>query len=223
MICKYKYVIFDLDGTLLDTSEGIIKSINYTLKELGYPDISDEEKYSFIGPPIKKSLQDKFGLSEDEANIATDIFRNRYKDFDLYFANLYTDIIKLLDLLMDNNINMAVATYKREDYALKLLKYFDLNKYFNIIKGSDFSNKMSKVDIINLCLIYNDIKNNEILMIGDTYSDYTASEKLFIDFLGVTYGFGFKKENRYEYNNIKLVNSVSEIINFIKVGNENVD
>lgn len=219
MICNYKYIIFDLDGTLLDTSEGIIKSINYTLKELGYPDIPNEEKYSFIGPPIKKSLQEKFALSENEANLATDIFRNRYKDFDLYFANLYMDIIKLLDLLLDNNIYMAVATYKREDYALKLLKYFNLNKYFSIIKGSDFSNKMSKVDIINSCLIYKNIKNNEILMIGDTYSDYTASKKLSIDFLGVTYGFGFKIENNNNYHNIKLANSVLEVINFIKKGN----
>ncbi|TXJ43418.1 hypothetical protein EPJ65_04055 [Brachyspira aalborgi] len=213
---KYKYIIFDLDGTLLDTSEGLIKSINYTLDVMGYPKISDEEKYSFIGPPIKVSLKNKFNLSEEDADFSTNVFRDRYKNYDLYEAKLYDGIIELLELLKFNNIKMSVATYKREDYAISLLEYFKLKKYFEIIRGSDYLSKMTKTDIMDACLIYkNNISKNQILMIGDSESDYISSKKLFIDFLGVTYGFGFKRENINKYKDIILVNSVYEIKKFL--------
>lgn len=215
----YKYIIFDLDGTLLDTSEGIIKSINYTLDKMGYHQISEEEKYSFIGPPIKTSLKNKFNLNDEEADFATNIFRDRYKDYDLYNAKLYGGIMELLELLEFNNINMAVATYKREDYASSLLKYFDLKKYFSIVRGADYFNKMTKIDIISACLIYKNISKNETLMIGDSESDYMSSRNLSINFLGVTYGFGFKKDDINSYKNIDFVNNAYEIKTFLN--NEN--
>lgn len=211
MNTKYKYIIFDLDGTLFDTSEGIIKSINYTLDKMGYPQISEEEKYSFIGPPIKTSIQNKFNLSDEDADFATNIFRDRYKNYDLYNAKLYDGIKELLELLKFNNINMAVATYKREDLALSLVEHFELKKYFDIIKGADSSNKMTKTDVIASCLIYENIKRNQILMIGDSESDYISSQNLSINFLGVTYGFGFKKNNIDDYKNIMFVHNIYEI------------
>ena len=215
MNTKYKYIIFDLDGTLLDTSEGLVKSIDYTLDIMGYPQISDEEKYSFIGPPIKDSLKNKFNLSEEDADFSTNVFRDRYKNYNLYEAKLYDGITELLELLKFNNINMSVATYKREDCAISLLEYFKLKKYFGIIKGADYLNKMSKVDIIEACLIYKNISKNQTLIIGDSESDYIYSKKISIDFLGVTYGFGFKKENINNYKNITLVDSVYEIETFL--------
>lgn len=211
MNTKYKYIIFDLDGTLFDTSEGIIKSINYTLDKMGYPQISEEEKYSFIGPPIKTSIQNKFNLSDEDADFATNIFRDRYKNYDLYNAKLYDGIKELLELLKFNNINMAVATYKREDLALSLVEHFELKKYFDIIKGADSFNKMTKTDVIASCLIYENIKRNQILMIGDSESDYISSQNLSINFLGVTYGFGFKKNDIDNYKNIMFVNNIYEI------------
>lgn len=215
MNTKYKYIIFDLDGTLFDTSEGIIKSINYTLDKMGYPQISEEEKYSFIGPPIKTFLKNKFNLSDEDADFATNIFRDRYKNYDLYNAKLYDGIKELLEALKFNNINTAIATYKREDLALSLVKYFELKNYFNIIKGADYSGKMTKTDIIESCLIYKNISRNQTLMIGDSKSDYISSKNLSINFLGVTYGFGFKKDNVSDYKDIMFVNNIHEIKNFL--------
>ena len=222
MSIKYKYIIFDLDGTLLDTSEGIIKSINYTLDIMGYPQISEKEKYSFIGPPIKTSLINKFNLSDKDADFATNVFRNRYKDYDLYGAKLYDGIIDLLEFLKFNNINMSVATYKREDYALSLLEYFELKKYFGIIKGADYFNKMTKTDIVEACLIYKNINKGQTLMIGDSESDYISSKNISINFLGVTYGFGFKKDNINNYKNIDFVNNASEIKTFLNNEREEI-
>lgn len=209
----YKYIIFDLDGTLLNTSDGIIKSIDNTIKEMGLPDISFEMKKSFIGPPISESLKRIYDISDKKAKVGHDIFRKIYENNYLYNASIYDGIIDLLELLKINDIYMAIATYKKEDHAKKIISHFKLDNYFKIIKGSDKGNNLTKVDIIKNCLIYSNISNSEILMIGDTESDYKATLKLDIDFLGVTYGFGFK-ENKY---NILLLNNAKEIIEFLKI------
>lgn len=88
---------------------------------MGYSELSDEEKYSFISPPIKISLEKKYNLNENDANIATNIFRDRYKNVDLYEAEIYPNVINLLKLLKENKIYTAIATYKREYYAIFIL------------------------------------------------------------------------------------------------------
>ena len=91
---RYDAVIFDLDGTLLDTSEGISGSVGYVIKTLGLEPVSNEVMRSFIGPPIQKSFARVYGLSEDEADNAADLFRARYKDHDLLLARPYDGIIE---------------------------------------------------------------------------------------------------------------------------------
>lgn len=208
----YKYIIFDLDGTLLNTSDGIIKSINNTIKKLSLPDISFETKKTFIGPPISESLKRIYNISDEKAKLGHSIFREIYENNYLYDASIYDGIIELLEFLNEKKIYMAIATYKKEEHAKKIITRFGLNKYFKIINGSNTENSLTKVNIIQNCFIYSHINNNEILMIGDTESDYKAAMKLDINFVGVTYGFGFQ-ENK---NNIKLVNSAKEIIKFLK-------
>lgn len=88
---------------------------------MGYSELSDEEKYSFISPPIKISLEKKYNLNENDANIATNIFRDRYKNVDLYEEEIYPNVINLLKLLKENKIYTAIATYKREYYAIFIL------------------------------------------------------------------------------------------------------
>ena len=82
----YKAVIFDLDGTLLDTSAGVLKSVDYTIDKMGYSPLEIEVKRTFIGPPIKKSLMIQYGLAEEVADRATEIFLGLYKNHDLLLA-----------------------------------------------------------------------------------------------------------------------------------------
>lgn len=189
---NYNTIIFDVDGTLLDTSEGIISSVNYTIENMGLPDLSNEEKEAFIGPLIHNSFRNKYGLNDEDTYKAAKIFRERYSTIDLCKAKLYDGVLELLKYLKTNGYKIGVATYKREDYALKILNEFGITPFCDCIMGSDFYGKLTKHDIINNCINKIGSNRSEILMIGDTDADKIGAEKAGIDFLAVTYGFGFK-------------------------------
>ena len=197
---KIKF-IFDLDGTLLDTSEGITESAAYAVKAMGFSELTYEELLSFIGPPVQASFMRLYGCSEDIAQKATDIFREYYKDHGLLKAKPYNGIYDLCGLLGNHGIKTAAATYKREDYAVKLLKHFHFDEYFCTMHGADPANVLTKADIINICLSEMGGRKDDTVLIGDTEHDAKGAEGSGISFIGVTYGFGFRSEddvNRYK-------------------------
>lgn len=205
-------VIFDLDGTLLDTSEGIVESAKHTAKEFGYPDLSYSEWLTFVGPPVQNSFMDNYGCDIDEAQRMADSFRDYYKTKALFRAKPYEGIFELCNRLKSNNINMAVATYKREDYAIKLLKHFEFDKYCSPIHGADNNNVLSKTDIVSLCLEEMSATKDNSVLIGDTSHDAIGAMQASIPFIAVTYGFGFRCENEVkEYKNIGVVKRPLEV------------
>lgn len=195
---KYNCVIFDLDGTLMDTSIGVLKSVKYTIDKMKFEELSEEELRLFIGPPIQNSFRNKYRLDDNKTNEAALMFRNSYKEKFLYDAEVYPGVIELLSYLRSNNILTMVATYKREDYTLMLLEHFGLNKYFDFIKGSDMEGQLTKTDIVNLCIEKSGQNKDNIVLIGDTKHDELGAKEAKIDFIAVTYGFGFKKGEKVE-------------------------
>lgn len=194
----YELVIFDLDGTLINPKKGVLKSIDYTIKTLKLKPLSEEVKEIFIGPPIYESLKRTYNLNESEAKSATEIFRSVYKDKFLFEAEIYAGIKELLMELKAKKLKLAVATYKRQDYAELILKHFELDIYFDFIKGADDAGQFSKRDIIELCLRHFEMNFNKAAMIGDTEHDQKGAIGLGIDFIAVSWGFGFKTENELE-------------------------
>lgn len=192
MAKRYDAVIFDLDGTLLDTTDGILSAVKYTIQKMGFPMLSDERLAGFIGPPIQESFADAYDLSGPVIQEIATIFRDRYKDFDLLKAAPYEGIFETCQGLLDMGIMTAVATYKREDYALTLLKSYGFDRYMKVIHGGDHENKLKKQDIIEMCIAEAGVIDySRVVMIGDTMHDASGAEKLGVDFIGVTYGFGF--------------------------------
>ena len=110
-----KALLFDLDGTLLDTSKGIGASLQYTLKQLGLKTIPDNELQRFIGPPIQLSLAESYGLSKEEADAGAAIFRRHYSEESLLFANYYDGIEDTLTKLKARGVMMGV---EREETVL---------------------------------------------------------------------------------------------------------
>ena len=190
-----KNVIFDLDGTLLDTSEGILLSVEHTIKILGYRELTQEQKLSFIGPPVQVSLKRLYGLSDEEAQKGADIFREYYKEEALLKAEPYEGIFKLCETLKSNGVRMAVATYKREDYARKLLKAKGFDKYCDPMHGADNNNVLKKEDIILMCIDEMGSAAEECVLIGDTDNDAKGAMEAGVPFIAVTYGFGFADVN----------------------------
>lgn len=215
---KYKLIVFDLDGTLLDTTEGILKSVKETVSHYNLPEIGDDVIQSFIGPPIQNSFENHYGLTGKDLQDATDYFRTVYSQKNLLYARVYDGIYDLFQYLKDNGLVSSVATYKREDYAIRLLNSYHFDEYSNIMFGADNFNKLKKNDIILKCIEKVQITDySQVLMIGDTLHDSVGAEQIGVDFLAVTYGFGFKTKKEWEsVNCIAVVDSPLEIINVLK-------
>lgn len=214
----YRGVIFDLDGTLLDTSEGVFASVRHTVEALGKPALDDATLRTFIGPPVKLSLIRLYGLDEDAANHATEIFRNQYKDHDLLKAEPYAGIKELIRALRAQGYKIGVATLKREDYALTLLEHYHFTELCDSICGSDFASKMTKTDVLHKCLHALELSPSEAVLIGDTASDGKGAKEAGVDFMAVTYGFGPDTEEAWqEYEPVYTAKDTHEIGTFLGV------
>ena len=131
---------------------------------------------------------------------------------DLCKAKLYDGVLETLSKLKQRGVKVAVATYKREDYAAKILDVFRITPYCDWIQGSDFAGKLSKADIIELCLQKLNVDKSKVLMVGDTEHDMIGAQNAGVNFLAVSFGFGF--------NDVSIVtsciSSFPEVMLFLK-------
>lgn len=191
-----KAIIFDLDGTLLDTGRGIVKCVATTLNKMGLTVPNEEICESFVGPPLKKRFLELFESDEKGADDFVKLFREEYEKGDIFLTNRYPGMNECLASLHER-LPLAVATNKREDLAIKLLEQFEMTSYFNAICGSDAASTMTKEQIVANAAKRLEIEPEECLMVGDGFNDAEAAERLEMPFVGVTYGYGFKNENDF--------------------------
>ncbi|MDO4268671.1 MAG: HAD hydrolase-like protein [Eubacteriales bacterium] len=215
---RYKLAVFDLDGTILDTTEGVLSAVKYTIQKKKLPPLSDSRLASFIGPPIQDSFAGAYGLSGEILQELATVFRDRYKGEDLLKAAPYEGIYQVFDTLKEREIVPAVATYKREDYALELLRHYRFHEYCPVMHGADHENRLKKQDIIRLCMEETGVTDcREVVMIGDTVHDASGAEKLGVDFVGVTYGFGFRGPEDFDgVRHIGTADCAADILKWIK-------
>lgn len=214
---KYKGIIFDLDGTLIDTSDGLFKSIKKAAKNFGYEPPKDSDIDFFMGPPIMKTYRAFYNLTEEDALSLTNEFRKVYKAEFLYNAKPYDNIFDLLEKIISMGIKISAATFKKESFAIDMLNHFGYGKYLISIHGSGTEGVLSKADAVQFSI--NDLKldKTECLMVGDTDNDYNAAKDCGIDFLIAGYGYGFKtKESLDSCDHIGVAKSPMDILNFIK-------
>ena len=190
---KYDLAVFDLDGTLLDTRGGVLSAVKYTIKEFGYEMPDEDTLRTFIGPPVQEGFSRVYGLSGPILQEIATVFRNFYSTKTLLEAELYDGMIEVFEELLKRGVTPAVATYKREDYALKLLEHFGFNEYTDVMFGGDHENKLKKRDIIEKCINTAKVTDlSRVVMIGDTEFDAVGARDIGVDFIGVSYGFGYK-------------------------------
>ena len=189
---KYAAALFDLDGTLLDTGEGVLGSVETVIANEGRPPLDAETLRTFVGPPIQKSFARVFDLDEREAKRWAAHFRDLYSTENLLKAKLYDGILDVFAQLNQRGIPIAVATYKRQDYMLKLLRHFGFDRYTSHLFGSDMAGELTKADIIAIAAESLGVAHDDALMIGDTAHDALGAQQVGMAFLAVTYGYGFK-------------------------------
>ena len=214
---KFDAAIFDLDGTLLDTAEGVTGSIRYVIETLGLAPLSEEMLRSFIGPPIQNSFARIYGFDKERAAHAAAIFRERYSRDGLLRAGVYDGIKDTIVKLKEAGIGCAVATYKRQDYTDRLLGHFGFDRICDRICGSDPEGKLTKRDIIENAIRSLGISDySRAVMIGDSDNDALGAAAINVPFIAVTYGFGFlTKSDAAKFDNVGIADSPEDILRII--------
>lgn len=200
----YQYILFDLDGTLVDSSEGILNSAHSALAAMGRMENDVKMLRRFIGPPLKDTFINLYNMDEDTANEATRRFREYYNAQGKYQCRLYEGIEDTLLLLKKSGRTLFVATSKPTVFSIDILKHLGIDVYFDGIVGSNLDNTRSKkCEIINYILEeYKITDRNSVVMIGDKNHDLIGAAQCNIHGIGVTYGFGDYAELSCEKHDI---------------------
>lgn len=193
MIKKYDIILFDLDGTLLDTSRGIYNSVRYAEKNMNLDPIPDDRLRQFVGPPPAVMYREMYGISEEEAHKATIYHREYGKEFAIYEAEVYEGMIDCLNELKKEGFLLGVATLKSEMIAKKILDNFNISQYFDVVCGMNKEENLSKADVIRNAK--HKLGPGNAILIGDTMYDYTGAKEAGIDFGAVLYGFGLRENH----------------------------
>ena len=137
-------ILFDLDGTLTESGEGIMKSVQYALEKLGIIEENQEKLRRFIGPPLLESFMNYYGMDQETAAQAVVYYRERYTDKGIFENELYPKIPQLLEILQINDKILGVASSKPEVYVKQILEHFGIDQYFQVIVGSELDGSRTK-------------------------------------------------------------------------------
>ncbi len=193
---KYKHILFDLDGTLTDSAEGITKSVEYALEKFGVKVSTLSELRRFVGPPLVDAFMNFYGFSEEDAKAATEYYRERFRVKGIFENSVYGGITEVLESLKSAGLDLIVATSKPEEFAKRIVAHFDIEKYFSLIAGATFDGKLSaKADVIEYALNRASITDkSSVIMIGDRHHDIDGARAVGLDSIGVLYGYGDREE-----------------------------
>lgn len=188
---RYRTVVFDMDGTLADTSPGIFQSYRYAARCLGVPEPSDDFLRTHLGGSLNSNIADALGIDPSESHRAVELFRDYYDTRGRVESELFPGMRELLEYLHDSGVKLGVATMKLDEYARKQVEVWGLEHVFDSVHGSDMFGTISKGDLIDMCLYDTATPPSRALMVGDTPNDLQGARLAGVDFLAVTFGFGF--------------------------------
>lgn len=206
---KYDYLIFDLDGTISDPKQGIVKSINHALKFYGFNERGEDELSKCIGPPMDTTFAN-LTLTDDSELISSLVskYRERYSKVGFSENVLYPNIVNSLEKLsLIPDLKLGICTSKRVDFAEKILELFSIRKYFSFVNGGDVG--IEKWEQLEKLLEENVINYNS-LMIGDRYIDLTAAHRNKLQSVGVLWGYGDYAE-LIQHKPVRILSNPSEL------------
>lgn len=209
-----KLIVFDMDGTLADTSPGILNSHRYAHQTMDTPVPGEAVLRSVIGGPLLQTYQECFGFSKPEAKTAVAHYRDYYRREGVHQAALYPGIPQLLHSLQTQGILLGVATLKAEAFATDMFRQMGVYDCFAAICGMDENDTRTKAELIRRCMALVDAVPTETLLVGDSIHDWEGACAAGVDFIGVTYGFGFSPSGVYP--DFTVCHSPKELLSKIK-------
>lgn len=192
----YRYLFFDLDGTLTDPKEGITKSVAYALDSYGIHSDPDE-LIPFIGPPLHESFMQFYGFDREQAMEAVTKYREYFADRGIWENALYPGAADLLAQLKEHGRALALATSKPEVFARQILDHFGIAGYFDAVCGSCLDgSRTDKGEVIEAAhtrleqVLRRPAPLAECVMIGDRLHDVEGAKKVGMDSIGLPFGYG---------------------------------
>ena len=210
---QFQNILFDLDGTLTDPKMGITQAVQYALTRFDIVEDNLDNLESFIGPPLAVSFAEFYGFSELDCKKAVEYYREYFADKGLYENEVYAGILELLQLLVNQQRTLIVATSKPTVFAEKIMQHFGMAPYFKHIYGSNLDGTRSdKGEIIQAIIEENDLDKSRTIMIGDRKYDIIGAFKNDIATIAVEYGYG-SHEELLNSKPTYIVNTVEELKN----------
>ena len=213
---KYKFLLFDMDGMLVDTSEGVFGCVAYALSNFGIIPSSIDELKPFMGPPLSYSFKNFYGFSEEDATEAVRLYRQRYTEKGQFECRVFDGVAEMLKKLKDKGYRLCIATSKLESYASAMLERLDIKKYFEIVIGSNLSGTISsKEEVIEEAIRRMEITDRKLaLMIGDRKYDVLGAKQSGMDSFGVYMGCAVPHEHE-DAGATYVAHSIEELKNVL--------
>lgn len=194
---KYKYILWDLDGTLTDSALGILRTAAYALRHFGIQVDDLRQLRPFVGPPLEDSFMEFYGFSATQAQEAVEIYRGRYEKIGVRENAPYPGVHECLQRLRERGYTLMLATSKPENTARTVLKEFELEGFFDFVCGRDAEGRLhSKADVLRHILETTGIggEKERAVMVGDRKYDILGAKEVGIDAVGVLFGYGSREE-----------------------------
>lgn len=192
---KYKNILLDLDGTILDSGSGIIKSVQYVLDHFSMYHEPEEKLRKFIGPALLDSFMNFYGFSKEKAEEAVEYFRDYYPEKGMFDAFIYPGMRECIEKMAGDGKKLVLLTSKPIFFASQILQHFGLSDYFFMEIGPDLSEQSSdKTRLIEKALREGNFLKDDCLMVGDTKYDILAAKDVGIDSVAALYGYGEVEE-----------------------------
>lgn len=198
----FQFILFDLDGTLTDPKIGITSSVQYALRALGIEEPSLDRLEPFIGPPLTDSFREFYHLDEEQIQTAVEKYRERFANQGIYENEIYPGIADMLRTLKAGGRKLAIASSKPTEYVGRILDYFDIKKYFDIIVGSNMDGtRCKKEEVVEEALrqlipsgMPESEKRTAVAMVGDRRFDIEGAKAHGIFSVGVSFGYASEGE-----------------------------
>jgi phosphoglycolate phosphatase len=195
---EFSCILFDLDGTIVDSAPGITATLAYTFEKLGLPIPTPAELVAYVGPPILDSFRDLAGFTTEQAHEALGIYRPQYLKSGVFDASVYPGVPAVLGEIHERGIPLSLATSKPEKPANLILEHYDLKQYFDVITGaSEDEVRSAKADVVEealkrLTAIGADISRP--VMVGDRHHDVVGAAAHDVPTIFVRWGYGSPAE-----------------------------
>ena len=187
-----KAILFDLDGTLIDSSEGITKSAQYALSHFGIDEPDRNSLFFFIGPPLINTIFTKFALTKERAVEAVKKYRERYNKIGIFECSLFPGAKECIEALKAAGYRIGLASSKPEKSCERILDHFGILDMFDEVVGATFDGRIdTKEEVLNEVMRrWSDIPRDEMCLIGDTMFDIEGANRVDVPSIAVSFGFG---------------------------------